>query len=1153
LPLRSPRLLELSCAALAAVLLAALALGAASATAATPSPHLTIHTLAAPTNFSFTDTKACLELRGAPPGVPGALGEEPCDTYLVTVTNSGNAPATGPITLTDVLPAGVKVLSVTLSWWQNRVTTERGSLETNPLGRELEEALCKSAAESVSCEFPTEIEGEPVQLQPDQRLNMEVATTVEPTAESAPNTVSVSEAGVPVATSTQNDVISSAPPPFGPSAFTSAISSSDGTPDLQAGDHPYEFMTAVDITSKMGFAPNSHILPTTVGHGVRDLVVDLPLGFLGSAQATPKCTWAQLTEVQSCPLDTLVGTLTAQPLEQSSVVSGIYNMVPEHGVAAEFGFRDILFNTHAIVASVVPSSAGYVLRATAREIPNIRLWNVTTTLYGDPASKTAAGVSRALFTNPSDCSGQPVAATVHMDSWEHPGSFNADGTPNLQGPGWASLSSQSPPVTGCDLLRFDPAFTLLPTSTLPDAPTGLKVDLTIPQTETPGTLATPPLRDVSVALPRGLAVSASSATGLQACSDAQIGYLGGSASNFTPGPGSCPAASQIGTVRVATPLLEEELEGQVFLGSPECGPCSAADAQSGRMVRLFIQLHSDRMGITIKSPGSVSLNAATGRLVSTFRGLPQQPFSELRFNFKEGPRAPLSTPSACGEYETAASLTPWSAPYTPTVSSPSRFSISGCGGSPFAPAFTAGTVSNQAGRYSPLTVSFSRSDPEQDFSALEAVLPPGVLAKLAGVPECGEAELNAAKAQTGECPAASQIGTATVAAGPGPQPFYTTGRVYLTGPYNGGPFGAVTVVPAVAGPFNLGNVVVRGAIRINPVTAQGSVVTDAFPSMLDGIPLQLRSVNVTVDRPGGFSFNSTTCNPSKLTATIASTAGTLAAVSSPYQAASCQGLPFHPVLSASTAGITSKVNGASLHVKITSSGGPDHKAGEEEANIAKVELTIPNALPSRLTTLQKACTEAQFNANPAACPAESNIATAIVHTPLLANPLAGPVYFVSHGGAAFPDTEIILQGEGVKLLLDGHTDIKHGVTYSRFQSVPDAPFSSFEFFAPEGPYSIFAANGNLCALRKTVTVSKKVTKRVKGHLRKVSVKVKSTVPAALEMPTTITAQNGAVLTQTAKIAVTGCPTAKAAKKANSARKAKRARRAAARTTRRLGR
>jgi hypothetical protein len=315
----------------------------------------------------------------------------------------------------------------------------------------------------------------------------------------------------------------------------------------------------------------------------------------------------------------------------------------------------------------------------------------------------------------------------------------------------------------------------------------------------------------------------------------------------------------------------------------------------------------------------------------------------------------------------------------------------------------------------------------------------------------------------------------------------------------------------------------------------------------------MRSVNVTVDRPGGFSFNSTTCNPSKLTATIASTAGTLAGVSSPYQAANCPAIPFHPVLSASTAGVTSKQNGASLHVKITSNGGPDHKAGEEEANIAKVELTIPSVLPSRLTTLQKACTEAQFNANPAGCPAASDIATAIVHTPLLASPLVGPVYFVSHGGAAFPDTEIILQGEGVKLVLDGHTDIKKGVTYSRFQSVPDAPFSTFEFFAPEGPYSIFAANGNLCALTKTVTVSKKVTKRVKGHNRKVTVKVKQTVPAALEMPTTITGQNGAVLTQNTKIAVAGCPTAKTARKANAARRARRARRAAAHPTRRPGR
>ena len=1071
-----------------------------------------------------------------------------CDFYQVTATNFSSRSVEGPIVVTDMLPAGLTVVRSEFVLVTAVPVGENGTQD-----QELGGCTSENVPVVVTCTFGGTLE-------PDGALELRLRVTVAPGAESgAPNTVKLAVPGSPEASLSEPMVLSSEPLSFGPSGLVSYIASASGTPDTQAGDHPYEMTTRIDLNSAVRVISPEGLVDTTGVHDLKDVVVDLPVGVVGDAQATAKCTFAQLASAaQGCPADTRVGQLVSEPEGFTVVHNSVYNMVPEHGVAAEFGFNDALRSPHAIYASVVPTPAGYVVRATTREVPQVRLTDVIATFYGDPAAKAGAGSTPvAMFTNPSDCSGKSLTATAHLDSWQEPGVFSDNGTPpgepDLTGANWVPASSnpeESPPVTGCNRLQFNPSFTLAPTSSQPDSPTGLRVDLKIPQTETPGTLATPPLKDVTVTLPQGLAVSPSSATGLQGCSDAQIGYLGGTPSNFTAGPGSCPPASQIGEVTIHTPVLEEALKGQVFVGTPLCNPCSAADAQSGRMVRLFIQIHSDNSGITIKSPGTVSLDPATGRLVSTFKGLPQQPFSELEFKFKEGPRAPLSTPSTCGEYQTGASLTPWSTPYTPTASSPSRFTISGCGASPFTPAFTGGTVNNQAGQYSPLTVSFSRADPEQDVGALEAVLPPGVLAKLAGVPQCGEAELNAAKANTGECPAASQIGTITVAAGPGPQPFYTTGRIYLTGAYNGGPFGAATIVPAVAGPFNLGNVVVRGSIRINPITAQGSVVTDAFPSMLDGIPLQLRSVNVTVQRPdgAGFAFNSTSCDQALLTATIASTTGTKAGVSSPYQAASCANLPFKPSFTVSTQGATSKLNGASLDVRIATRQGPDVKPGEEEANIHKVDVTLPIALPSRLTTLQKACTEQQFAANPAGCPEGSVVGTAVAHTPLLPVPLEGPAILVSHGGAAFPNLEILLQGDGVLVQLTGNTDIKNGITYSKFESAPDAPFQSFELKLPEGPHSVLAANGNLCAPTKTVTVTKKVTKRVKGHSKKVTVKVKKTVPEALLMPTTMTAQSGTVLTQNTKIAVTGCPTAKAAKKANTARKARKARRAAANAT-----
>jgi hypothetical protein len=319
--------------------------------------------------------------------------------------------------------------------------------------------------------------------------------------------------------------------------------------------------------------------------------------------------------------------------------------------------------------------------------------------------------------------------------------------------------------------------------------------------------------------------------------------------------------------------------------------------------------------------------------------------------------------------------------------------------------------------------------------------------------------------------------------------------VFLTGPYNHGPFGLSIVVPTVAGPFTLtgnggpGREVVRASIRVNPVTSQITVVSDPLPTMLEGVPLDIRTINVDINR-SNFMFNPTSCSPSSVSGTLSSRQGATAAVSSPFEAANCAALPFKPTFSASTQGQASKADGASLVVTVTSGAG--------QANIGKVDLQLPKQLPSRLTTLQKACTEAQFNANPAGCPEGSAIGTATAHTPILNAPLTGPAYLVSHGGAAFPDVEFVLQGEGVEILLDGQTQIKNGITYSHFDTVPDAPISSFETVLPEGPHSVLGTN--LPASAKYSLCGQK-----------------------LVMPTTLTGQNGAVIKQETKVAVTGCP------------------------------
>jgi hypothetical protein len=692
-----------------------------------------------------------------------------------------------------------------------------------------------------------------------------------------------------------------------------------------------------------------------------------------------------------------------------------------------------------------------------------------------------------------------------------------------------------------------------PEETEADTPSGYEVDLRVPQVRNvPGLLATPDLEDAVVSLPSGTSISPSAANGLLACQASGPEGIN-ITHNWTPtgkepldpadpeaieiqadglphvAPGHCPKASQIGTVEVKTPLLAQPLTGHVYIAQPRCGgegqpQCTPHSAEDGELFGIYLEVAGS--GVIVKLEGTVSVDPQTGQITTSFDENPQLPFSELKLKLNGGSRAPLANPQACGTATTTSDLLPWSTPYTPDATPSSSFPIGGCTGAggggqdPFSPGFSAGmTTTLGAGAYSPFTLSFSRHDGEQDLAGLTVDMPEGLIGKLAGFAQCGNGEVAAAEANTGGCPAASRVGTATAAAGDGSTPFYQSGPVYLTGPYNGAPFGLAVVVPANAGPFHLGNIVVRAAIHINPTTAQVTVVSgvggDSIPQMIDGVPLRVKQVNVTVGEGGNFTFNPTSCAPKTIAATISSAQGASDGVSSPFGATGCKSLPFKPVFSASTMGKASKAGGASLDVKISlPHPGPSSSSittQSTEADIAKVDLEIPKQLSSRLTTLQKACTEAQFNANPAGCPTASNIGSAIVHTPVLNGPLAGPVYLVSHGGAAFPDVEIILQGEGVQIVVDGKTQIKHGITYSHFETVPDAPFTTFETKLPTGKYSIFGAN-----------LPAKTKYNFCGQ--------------SLSMPIELVGQNGAVVKQTTKLSVTGCPKLKKATKKKKKKK-----------------
>jgi hypothetical protein len=841
-------------------------------------------------------------------------------------------------------------------------------------------------------------------------------------------------------------------PPFEIEGFTATATDELGNLFTQAGGHPYQAESGFHFP--LGPVVGGNQYPS---EPPKETIVELPPGFIGNPQAMPQCTLSQLNLhflFSGCPAASRVGTLNLN-LGFTGLDWDVYNLVPERGYAAEFGVN-ILGNS-IVFYGRLRSGSDYGLTVTVPGIPKepptseYRL-----TFFGTPAAQNGSGAPAVPFlTNPTNCAASEVTR-IKADSWQHPGV-------------WRETSTTSPNVTGCDRVPFTPSIAVTPENTVAGAPSGYDVDLSVPQNQSAG-VAQAALKKAVVTLPAGVSVSPSAASGLGACTPAQVALHSSEAAN-------CPDSSKIGTVEIDTPLLNDPLKGAVYLASQGDNPFNS-------LLAVYIAVSDPQTGIVIKLAGQVAPNPVTGQLTATFDNNPQLPFNDLKLDFNTGPRAPLVNPVACGTYTTTTELTPYTG--TPPATPSSSFQINqGCASpQPFAPGFVAGMVSPQAGTFSPFTATFSRSGDEQTFGALSVKAPPGLTGVLTGVPLCPEPQ-----ASQGTCGAGSLIGHTTVAAGPGSNPFTLGGQVFLTGPYKGAPFGLSVVVPAVAGPLNLGTVVVRASIAVDPTTAGLTITSDPLPQILQGIPLDLRSVNVTIDRPN-FTLNPTDCSPLAIGGVVQSGQNTNVSVSSPFRVGSCAGLKFEPRFSASTSGKTSKANGASLSVKLTYPSTP-------EANLASVKVDLPKALPSRLKTLQKACLARVFEANPATCPAESVVGRAKATTSILPVPLEGPAYFVSHGGEAFPSLIVVLQGYGVTVDLVGTTFIsKAGITSSTFKTVPDVPVGMFELNLPEGKYSALAANANLCTSK-------------------------------LAMPTAFVGQNGAEIHQSTPIAVTGCAKTKA--------------------------
>jgi hypothetical protein len=951
------------------------------------------------------------------------------------------------------------------------------------------------------------------------------------------------------------------PPAFGiDSADGGFTAGAAGAPASQAGAHPFAASTTFTVNTVSNPAPLvGDVWPVAP---IKDVVTDLPPGLVGGTAGIPVCSVVDLGNARNedskplCSPSSQIGTATVIfngnpagfPAPYGPVA--VYNLGPSAGIPVRFGFN--VLGTNVILGARVRTGAGYGVEVAALNASQtLGIPGASVTLWGVPASASHDGErgcgdgaevlvsggptcrsgspERAILRMPTSCTaeGEGLTTKVLVDSWDEPGAVDGNGEPvegdsrwkrasfaTHEGPGFPYPPEQWGPavgVTGCEAEPFTPRVSAQPTNASADSPTGLDVAIDMPQEglTAPEAISQADVRKVVTTLPEGMTVNPAQANGVQACTLAQIALK-------SDAPPTCPDASKIGSLTITTPLLEEQLKGSVYLAKQSENPFGTL---------LAIYFVAEGNGVTVKLPGRIDLDPHTGRLKLTVSDAPQLPFSKFEVDMEGGERAPLAEPPSCGPKTIETELTGWN---EKVVSHTNIYEVpctAGLGG--FAPAFTAGTDSNAAGTFSPFALSFSRGDGEQKLSGLSFTMPPGVSAVLKGVAQCP-----AASAVRGTCPVSSRIGSVDVASGVGADPVFLLGTVYLTGAYNGGAFGEVTVVPAVAGPFHLGNVIVRGSIRVDPTTAQPTIVSDAFPQFVGntGIPSDIRRVDIHLDR-SGFSFNPTSCDPEVVAGVLSGTGGAKAAVSNRFQAADCGALSFKPNFTASTQGngVYNRY-GASLDVKIATKQGPSaNPSAPAEANIRKVEVALPKILPSRLTTLQKACTEKQFATNPAGCPAASNVGTATASTPLLTSPLSGPAYLVSHGGAAFPDLVLVLQGEGVRVVLTGHTQIKKNVTYSRFETVPDAPISSFELRLPEGRFSALAAVGNLCGETKTTT------RTVRRHGRKVKLKTHTRVAANLGMNTTITAQNGTIYRQTTHITPTGCPKARAAKKASKAR------------------
>jgi hypothetical protein len=1052
-------------------LTAVFAAAAGTAAADTPVPVWSIRSYATPANL--------------PPGGSGDI--------VVLVTNLGSANANlalSPVAITDTLPSQLEATSLQMSWSKKNGDVDHGK--------------CELA--SVSCELSTSEEVFPYRSV-EMRIKVSVANTPPATAV---NLTSVSGGGAKAQSSSETVRFSSEPVSFGVQSLETVALNEDGTPATQAGSHPFQYTTTFQLNEK-----SYGRLPGTV----KDLRVQLPPGLIGNAAAIPQCTAAQFTTfprgiilaVNACPADTVIGVASVRLpagkvghegfLSPGSTTVPIFNMVPAAGEPARFAFD--VQGVPAFLDSSVRSGGDYGITIASNNTSNVLdVAAVQTSFWGvpsDPSHDQTRGWAclsggryqllvpelgpcpelsptrepgKAFLRLPTACTG-PLTSTVEATSWAEPN--------HLTGPVTYSTNENGTPYgqDGCNRPPFRPSVFAEPTSNAATSPTGLNVHI---DQEDEGLLnaegiGQADIEKVVTTLPEGFTTNPSVAEGLGACPQAAFES---STVNSAPGTG-CPDASKIGDVELESPLIDQKLKGSLYIAQQTANPF-------GNLLTIYMVVANPELGVLIKAPGKVSANPISGQLTTTFgeagHELPQLPASHFRLSFRQGQRSPLITPPACGNYTVEADLYPWSNPSAPLHRESSFALTHGPEGGPcptggvppLHPLLEAGTLNNAAGTYSPFYTRISRKDSEQEITHFSIKLPPGVIGKLAGIPECSDAQIAAAKAREREgggaqelsspsCPKSSEVGQTSVGSGVGNVLTYAPGKMYLAGPYHGSNLSLVAITAAKVGPFDLGTVVVRFALRVNPETAEVFVDaqgSDPIPHIVDGIPIHLRDVRAHVDRPD-FVLNPTGCKKTSTASTVLGSGLNFGSeaddrpitVTSPFQAADCASLGYKPRLSLTLKGSTKRGGNPALHAVLRPRPG--------NSNSQRISVQLPHSEFLDNAHIKTICTRAQFAAgagNGANCPPGSVYGKAVAYTPLLSEPLTGPI-FLRSSEHKLPDLVLALHG-----LLDfdavGRIDSVNGGIRNTFEALPDAPVTKVIVDFQGGKKGLLENSTNLC-------------------------------------------------------------------------------------------